>query len=231
MRSEILGPHAVPTYQEYSADIHTSGEHLLKLINEVLDLSRIEAGRYEMMEEAVTLAHVVDDCARLMELRIRERGITLEEQIEPQMPQIWADERALRQICLNLLSNATKFTPNGGRITVKVGWTEGGGQYLSVRDTGPGIPEEEIPQVLTSFGQGTLAQKTAKQGAGLGLPIIQGLIKLHGGNFELKSKLREGTEVTVVLPRKRILQAAKMKAENEAKAEKAGRPKHFDTAA
>ena len=228
MRAEILGPHAVPTYQEYSADIHTSGEHLLKLINEVLDLSRIEAGRYEMVEEAVTLAHIVDDCARLMELRMRERGITLEERIEPNMPQIWADERAARQICLNLLSNAIKFTPNGGTITIQVGWTEGGGQYLSVRDTGPGIPEDEIPQILTSFGQGTLAQKTAEQGAGLGLPIIQGLVKLHGGNFELKSKLREGTEVTIVLPRNRVLKAAKMKAEKETKP---ARPRRFNTAA
>lgn len=228
MRSEILGPHAVPTYQEYSADIHTSGEHLLKLINEVLDLSRIEAGRYEMTEEAVSLAHIVDDCARLMELRMRDRAITLEEQIEPNMPKIWADERAVRQICLNLLSNATKFTPNGGRIIVQAGWTEGGGQYLSVRDTGPGIPEDEIPQILTSFGQGTLAQKTAEQGAGLGLPIIQGLVKLHGGNFELKSKLREGTEVTIVLPRSRVLKAAKVKAEKEAMPI---RSRRFNTAA
>ena len=83
---------------------------------------------------------------------------------------------------------------------------------MSVRDTGPGIPEEEIPQILTSFGQGALAQKTAEQGAGLGLPIVQGLVKLHGGSFDIKSKLREGTEVTIILPRKRVLQAAKVKA-------------------
>ena len=212
MKAEILGPHAVPTYREYCEDIHRSGQHLLTLISEVLDLSRIEAGRYEMQEEAVNLAYVADDCMRLMELRVRERGITLEEQIEPNMPELWADERAIRQVCLNLLSNSIKFTPNGGRITVQVGWTEGGGQYLSVRDTGPGIPEEEIPQILTSFGQGALAQKTAEQGAGLGLPIVQGLVKLHGGSFDIKSKLREGTEVTIILPRKRVLQAAKVKA-------------------
>jgi two-component system cell cycle sensor histidine kinase PleC len=145
---------------------------------------------------------------RLTELRLRERGIALNEQIEEDMPDLWADERAVRQICLNLLSNSIKFTPNGGEITVKVGWTEGGGQYLSVSDTGPGISEEELPQILTSFGQGSLAQKTAEQGAGLGLPIVQGLIKLHGGKFEIASKLREGTQVTVMFPRSRVMTAA-----------------------
>jgi two-component system cell cycle sensor histidine kinase PleC len=207
MKAEILGPHSVPTYKEYSEDIHRSGQHLLNLINEVLDLSRIEAGRYELHEEAISLADVVDDCMRLTELRLRERGIALNEQIEEDMPDLWADERAVRQICLNLLSNSIKFTPNGGEITVKVGWTEGGGQYLSVSDTGPGISEEELPQILTSFGQGSLAQKTAEQGAGLGLPIVQGLIKLHGGKFQIASKLREGTQVTVTFPRTRILTA------------------------
>lgn len=207
MKAEILGPHSVPTYKEYSEDIHRSGQHLLKLINEVLDLSRIEAGRYELREEPISLAGVADDCMRLTELRMRERGITLAEEIEEDMPNLWADERAVRQICLNLLSNSVKFTPNGGRITVKVGWTEGGGQYLSVIDTGPGISEEELPQILTSFGQGSLAQKTAEQGAGLGLPIVQGLIKLHGGKFQITSKLREGTQVTVIFPRSRVMTA------------------------
>ena len=207
MKSEILGPHSVPTYRDYSEDIHRSGKHLLTLINEVLDLSRIEAGRYELHQESISLADVVDDCLRLMELRVRERGITLNEHLEQDMLYLWADERAVRQICLNLLSNSIKFTPNGGQITVKVGWTEGGGQYLSVSDTGPGISEEELPQILTSFGQGALAQKTAEQGAGLGLPIVQGLIKLHGGTFEIKSKLREGTQVTVAFPRARVIPA------------------------
>lgn len=209
MKSEILGPHSVPTYREYSEDIHSSGKHLLNLIAEVLDLSRIEAGRYELVEEPVTLAYVVEDCLKLMELRARERGVTIEQHIEPDMPKLWADERAIRQVCLNLVSNSIKFTPNGGIITVKVGWTEAGGQYLSVKDTGPGIPEEEIPQILTSFGQGSLAQKTAEQGAGLGLPIVQGLVKLHGGAFELTSKLREGTLVTVALPPRRVLYGAR----------------------
>ena len=131
MKSEIFGAHTVPVYKEYSADIHNSGVHLLNLINEILDLSRIEAGRYELNEEAVSLVHVVADCHHLLKLRATSRGITIHEVFEHGMPRIWGDERATRQIVLNLLSNSIKFTPQGGEIWLKVGWTASGGQYLS----------------------------------------------------------------------------------------------------
>jgi len=126
---------------------------------------------------------------------------------EPDLPRFWADERAVRQICLNLLSNAIKFTPQGGEIWLKVGWTASGGQYMSVTDNGPGIPEEEIPIVLASFGQGSNAIKSAEQGTGLGLPIAKSLVDLHGGTFALRSKLREGTEVVVTFPPERVMSA------------------------
>lgn len=207
LKTEIFGAHANPTYKEYAGDIHQSGEHLLNLINEVLDLSRIEAGRYELNEESVGLTNVVDECCHLLKLRAKNRGITIRDQFEPGLEHLWADERAIRQIALNILSNAIKFTPQGGEIIVRTGSTVQGGQFLAIRDTGPGIPENEIPIILSSFGQGTLAMKTAEQGAGLGLPIVQGLIDLHGGTFELKSKLREGTEVTVTFPANRVMAA------------------------
>ncbi len=207
MKGEIFGPHTVPTYRDYAGDIHQSGEHLLNLINEILDLSRIEAGRYELNEEATNLAHIAEDCHHLLKLRARNRGTTIRENFEEELPLLWVDERAIRQITLNLLSNAIKFTPQGGEIIISVGKTADGGQYLSVRDSGPGIPEDEIPTVLSSFGQGTLAMKTAEQGAGLGLPIVKGLVDLHGGSFELKSKLREGTEAIVNLPPSRVMTA------------------------
>jgi two-component system, cell cycle sensor histidine kinase PleC len=207
MKSEIFGAHAVPIYKEYSADIHNSGVHLLNLINEILDLSRIEAGRYELNEEAVSLVNVVADCHHLMKLRASSRGITIHEVFEQGMPRIWGDERATRQIVLNLLSNSIKFTPQGGEIWLKVGWTASGGQYLSVKDTGSGIPEDEIPIVLASFGQGSNSIKSAEQGAGLGLPIAKSLIDLHGGTFTLKSKLRIGTEVIVTFPPERVMSA------------------------
>jgi two-component system, cell cycle sensor histidine kinase PleC len=207
MKSEIFGAHAVPVYKEYSADIHNSGVHLLNLINEILDLSRIEAGRYELNEEAVSLVSVVADCHHLMKLRASSRGITIHEVFEQGMPRIWGDERATRQIVLNLLSNSIKFTPQGGEIWLKVGWTASGGQYLSVKDTGSGIPEDEIPIVLASFGQGSNSIKSAEQGAGLGLPIAKSLIDMHGGTFTLKSKLRIGTEVIVTFPPERVMSA------------------------
>ena len=207
MKNEIFGAHSVAAYKDYSNDIHDSGQHLLGLINEILDLSRIEAGRYELNEEAVSLISVVEDCHHLVKLRAKNRLITLHEIFEPGLPRVWADERAIRQIALNLLSNAIKFTPQGGEIWMKVGWTASGGQYFSVKDTGPGIPEDEIPVVLASFGQGSNAIKSAEQGAGLGLPIAKSLVDLHGGSFTLKSKMRVGTEVIIALPPERVMAA------------------------
>ncbi len=205
MKNEIFGRHAIPAYQDYSNDIHNSGVHLLNLINDILDLSRIEAGRYELNEESVSLTAVLQECHHLLKLRAKNRGITIHEGFEAGLPRLWADERAIRQICLNLLSNAIKFTPQGGEIWLKVGWTAAGGQYLSVRDNGPGIPDHEIPVVLDSFGQGSNAIKSAEQGAGLGLPIAKSLVDLHGGTFTIRSKLREGTEVIVTIPPERVV--------------------------
>jgi two-component system cell cycle sensor histidine kinase PleC len=207
MKGEIFGTHQVPAYKDYAGDIHNSGVHLLGLINEILDLSRIEAGRYELNEEPVSLAHVVGECGHLLQMRARSRSLTIHELFELDMPRLWADERAIRQICLNLLGNAIKFTPQGGEIWLKAGWTASGGQYISVKDTGPGIPEEEIPIVLASFGQGSNSIKSAEQGAGLGLPIAKSLVDLHGGTFTLKSKLRIGTEVVITFPPERVMSA------------------------
>jgi len=207
MKAELFGAHAVSVYKDYSNDIHSSGQHLLMLINEILDLSRVEAGRYELKEESVSLPGVVEECRHLLSMRAKSRNISIQESLDTDLPRIWADERAVRQVTLNLLSNAIKFTPQGGSIAIKVGWTSSGGQYLSIRDTGPGIAEEEIPIVLASFGRGSLAQKNADEGTGLGLPIVKGLVELHGGEFRLQSKLREGTEVTVIFPPERVMNA------------------------
>lgn len=206
MANEVLGKLENTTYRGYARDIHESGTHLLDLINEILDLSRIEAGRYQLNEEAVSLASIVEESCHLMEMRSGSKNIGIRQQFEPGMPRLYADERAIRQITLNLLSNAVKFTPSGGEVRVLVGWTAGGGQYISIRDNGPGIPPDEIPVVLSAFGQGAIAIKSAEQGTGLGLPIVQGLVELHGGTFELRSTLREGTEVVVTFPSGRVIE-------------------------
>lgn len=206
MANEVLGKIENETYREYARDIHGSGQHLLNLINEILDLSRIEAGRYQLNEEPIFLTDVVEECCHMMEIRMRKKDIKLVQQFEPSLPRVSADERAMRQMTLNLLSNAIKFTSTGGEIRVRVGWTMGGGQYISVADNGPGIAPDEISVVLSAFGQGSIAIKSAEQGTGLGLPIVQGLARMHGGDLQLKSKLREGTEAIVTLPVSRVME-------------------------
>jgi two-component system cell cycle sensor histidine kinase PleC len=229
MQAEMMGPLNNATYKEYAASIHQSGRHLLNLINEILDLSRIEAGRYELSEAPLRLVPIVQDCHRLLKLRAENKDLQIVERFEEGLPQVWADERAVRQICLNLLSNALKFTPPGGQITLSVRATAEGGQLISVRDNGPGIPREEIPKVLEPFGQGSLAHQSAEGGTGLGLPIVQSLIELHGGSFELRSELRKGTEAVVYFPRQRTLNsplvtARAVRPERERPAARVARP-------
>ncbi len=203
MKDEVLGPMHNSNYQSYAEDIHGSGEHLLNLINEILDLSRIEAGRHELHEEPLSLEHVVEECGSMMKVRARAKSITLQHACAPGLPKVWADERALRQVVLNLLSNAVKFTPAGGDVTIDVGRLPDGGQYVAIKDNGPGIPNEEIPTILEAFGQGSHAIKSAEPGTGLGLSIVQALIGMHDGGFDLQSNPGTGTLVTVSLPSSR----------------------------
>ncbi|WP_161139518.1 ATP-binding protein [Propylenella binzhouense] len=205
MRAEMLGPINNPAYKDYLNDIHDSGQHLLKIINEILDLSRIEAGKRELREELTSLADLADEACGLLELKARQKNIKVDQIFDESLPRIVLDEQAIRQVVLNLVSNALKFTPNGGEVTVKVGRTQSGGQYVSVRDNGPGIPEEEIPIVLSAFGQGSVSIKNAEQGTGLGIPIVQALVHLHGGNFTLRSQVGVGTEAIATLPAKRVV--------------------------
>jgi two-component system, cell cycle sensor histidine kinase PleC len=208
MKDEVLGQMHNETYRSYSEDIHGSGQHLLNLINEILDLSRIEAGRHELHEEPLYLNDVVQECSAMIRVRAKAKSISLHHALDPNLERVWADERAVRQVVLNLMSNAMKFTPANGDVYIKVGPTSDGGQYVTIEDTGPGIPEDEIPTVLEAFGQGSHAIKSAEPGTGLGLSIVQALIGMHEGKFSLKSSLGEGTAVTVSLPPSRNMNYA-----------------------
>jgi two-component system cell cycle sensor histidine kinase PleC len=208
IKDEVLGPMGNATYKSYAGDIHESGTHLLKLINEILDLSRIEAGRYELSEKALDFGDIAQESIRFLRLDAQTKKLRLVTDFKPEMPRVFADERALRQICLNLISNAIKFTPENGVVAIRTGILPGGEAILTVRDNGPGIPEEEISRVLSAFGQGSLALKMRDCGTGLGLPIVTGLAELHGGRFELRSKVGAGTEASVILPKSRVVPSA-----------------------
>jgi two-component system cell cycle sensor histidine kinase PleC len=201
----MLGPIGNESYKSYLDDIHSSGQHLLRIINDILDLSRIEAGKRELREELTSLTEIASEATSLLDLKARQKRITVGQVFEDNLPRIVADEQAMRQVILNLVSNALKFTPEGGEVMVTVGRTQAGGQYVSVRDDGPGIPENELPVVLSAFGQGAISLKTAEQGTGLGIPIVQALIHLHGGNFTLRSRIGVGTEAIATLPPKRVV--------------------------
>lgn len=200
MVDELLGPVENETYASYVRDIHGSGKHLLSLINEILDLSRIEANRYPLDLRPHHLAEIAHDAVSKLRVQAQRKGLQLEERFAANLPQLGIDERAILQTVLNLLSNAIKFTPRNGRIVIAVGMTAGGTQYLSVIDNGPGIPKDELPLVLSAFGQGSIALTNAEQGTGLGLAIVQAMMTRHGGRFVLASRLREGTRATLHFP-------------------------------
>lgn len=205
MKNEMMGPLGNTVYKDYAHDIHQSGSHLLGLINEILDLSRIEAGRYELHDEVMDISEVGQECLRLLKLRARKRGIALRTQFAHDLPLIHADRKAIRQIWLNLLSNAVKFTPSGGVVLMATKTLADGSVSLAVRDTGIGIHADEVDQVLSPFGQGAIPRKQAEDGAGLGLPIVNGLAELHQASLSIRSRIRVGTEVAVIFPPQRVV--------------------------
>jgi two-component system, cell cycle sensor histidine kinase PleC len=202
---EMFGRHEVAAYKNYANDIHDSGSYLLSLVNDILDLTRIEAGRRDLNAEPLVVAETLDDVRNFVSFKLTEKSQTLDFDIPANLPKIMADRRAVRQIWINLLSNAAKFSPNGGRIAVRVRHRDSGEIVVSVIDNGPGMPEEEIATAMEAFSRGSLAVKKAVDGAGLGLPIVKGLITMHGGSFVLRSKPGLGTEATVIFPAARVM--------------------------
>lgn len=205
---EVFGPLENEKYLQYTGDIHSSGRHLLALINDILDLSKIEAGQYSIFEERVDLSGVAEDCRKLLELRASVNDIRIERQFSGSLPDLHADKRAVRQIWLNLLTNAVKFAPSGSRVHIVADYEADGSFCIGVRDEGPGIAEDELEKVLETFGQGKEGVSRPGSGTGLGLSIVKGLAEAHGGLFTLESKLGVGTHASVIFPRDRVLLAS-----------------------
>ena len=204
MSSEIFGKHTIPTYKEYAHDINRSGQHLLGLINDVLDLSRIEAGRFQITEEEVDIRQVADDCRRIVEIRAQAQRVTIVAVFDENLPIVYGDARALRQTWINLLTNAVKFSPPDTTVHLFARMEENGEMRFGVHDNGPGIAESEIEKVLQAFTQGASGLAQPGKGSGLGLSIVKGLLAVHGGRFELKSELGLGTKAECVLPPQRL---------------------------
>jgi PAS domain S-box-containing protein len=205
---QIFGPLGSPKYLEYIQDIHRSGEHLLDLINDVLDMSKIEAGKLELRESEVALPDLIGECASLLAGRAGERNISLRIELSPQLPRLRADARATKQILLNLLSNAVKFTPSGGVVIARAAAVAGGGVDIAVADTGIGMSPAEIEIALTPFGQVDSMLSRRGEGTGLGLPLSRALIRLHGGDLSVVSNPGAGTTVTAHFPGQRVIAAA-----------------------
>ncbi len=207
MEQQLLGPLGSSRYVAYAADIRWSGNHLLQLINDVLDLSKIEAGRTEIVEEILDIPSLARDCIRLLDDRAREAGVRWREEIPDDLPALKADARGVRQILLNLLTNAVKFTPAGGTVSFQAAADDEGRLALLVADTGTGIPESELAHIFEPFRYRSNALVSrVKEGTGLGLSICKRLAEMHGGTIEIQSRIDRGTKVTVRFPANRVVE-------------------------
>ncbi len=218
MAAEMYGALGDPRYKEYAGDILSSGQHLLALINDILDMAKIEAGKLTLRFELVDLEEVAEDSVRLMRNRSEASDLTVSLELDPGLPSVNADYRALRQILLNLLSNAVKFTPRGGRITVKAELQEGERVRVSVSDTGIGIAKEDLARLARPFEQVESQHSKTTQGTGLGLALTKSLVELHQGRFELSSEPGQGTTASFILPIRRPVQAPSERGDKAAEA-------------
>jgi len=195
---QYFGPPGEGKYKEYADDIHASGEHLLELVNDLLDISTIEAGKQSLVKEKLSTDGIIRECARIITEKARSKGIELVTKVSENLPPLYADRRAMKQILFNLLSNSIKFTPEGGRITVSAKASKRN-TTLKIADTGTGIPAEKLPQLTNPFTRGEQDPHKAQEGIGLGLAITKSLVDLHDGTLDIKSKVGKGTTVTVTL--------------------------------
>jgi len=216
IRREYMGPVGSPKYIEYAADINDSGQHLLSIISDILDLAKAEAGKLELNESRFDLGDVIKSTLKMFQQKAAEENVTLDFLASQTGEMVEGDERLLRQVALNLISNSMKFTPSGGRVTISVNVSPRDGVFLRVQDTGIGIAKENIERVLRPFEQVESSLARTHGGTGLGLPYSKKVIEIHGGSLVLESALNRGTTVTVRLPARRVIANAPAMAEPRA---------------
>ena len=208
---ETLGPHGNFKYLEYAEDIHSSGTHLLGLIGEVLDLSKLEVGELGLNESEIDVAETINICVKMIEGRSFEKKVSLNSQVSSGLPRLFADELRFKQILLNLLGNAVKFTPTSGEVTLSVEVSKDGEMVIEVSDTGLGIAEHDIPKVLEPFGQVHDVMTRNHEGSGLGLHLAKSFTEIHGGTLEIESILGQGTAVILTFPKERTIRPGQKK--------------------
>lgn len=205
LSSQAFGPIGNDKYREYSEHIHGAGEHLLDLINDILDLAKVESGNEELQEEDVDIGELLHSVVILVTGRAAQQRIRLKSDIQEDLPLFRADLRKLKQILVNLMTNAVKFSKPGGEVMLKV-WRSTDGFVFQVIDNGIGIAAEDIPKALSQFGQVDREANKNQEGTGLGLPLTKALVELHGGSLDLQSRLDIGTTITVRFPAARIVE-------------------------
>jgi PAS domain S-box-containing protein len=204
MMKETFGPMGHEKYAEYMGDVHLSARHLLEIINEVLDMSKIEAGRVELHEQDIDLVSLCDSVVRIVASRIFSSDLEIKLESVENFPKLYADPRLVRQILINLITNAVKYSSEGGLIKVTPSLTEAGEISVAVVDQGVGIPADRIQEAMEPFGQiNEPTTSSAYQGTGLGLPLAKAMTEMHGGRFTLTSEVDQGTKVTITFPSSR----------------------------
>ena len=204
MRQGLFGPIGNARYADYIDGIVKSGQHLLSLINDVLDMSRVEAGKLDLSEDELDVLQAVDEALDLVGVTADGKGVALQRALPAVLPRLLADERLLRQMLLNLISNAIKFTPEGGSIEIAAAVLTDGGLAIRVRDTGVGMTDHQLKRVFEPFSQGDSLRAREAGGSGLGLPITRRLIELHDGQIHLSSRKSAGTTATLIFPATRV---------------------------
>lgn len=200
MSGEVFGPHSNTKYKEYSKDIQDSGEHLISVVNDILDLSKVESGAIVLTSEPIDLADALQECSKFVPMTDSGTRERLSVTVSPDTPSIVSDPRAFRQIMINILSNADKFTPDEGTIRIETEETSGGAVRIAITDTGTGIAAEDLERVLEPFGQARRNPEITQEGTGLGLSLSKQLMELQGGSLELSSNVGKGTTVTLIFP-------------------------------